>query len=322
MIMSIPMLKGWDFSDEEIQKTKEGNLMLMLDTETSNICNLNCPYCYRDEYSKKHVVLNNELSIKQRKKLIDEAKQLGCKAIKIVGAGEPLADPQFFEQIEDISHSGIIPLIFTNGILLTLEKAKKLFDLNCSIVLKFNSLNDDVQDELVGRQGYAKLRDKALKILMDVGFNKTKPTRLGFDSIIAKQNKNEILEMLRFCRKNNIFPMFKTFIPTGGALQYKEWEITKEELIDLFKKAQKIDEKEFGIVHKGQLPYIGGFPCTQWHYALFVDILGNVYTCPGSRILLGNIKEDSLIDIWNTHKAKEFRIKKYVSCPPREEYWN
>lgn len=320
--MSIPMLKGWDFSEKEIQKAKEGNLMLMLDAETSNICNLNCPYCYRDEYSKKHVVLNNELSIEQRKKLIDEAKQLGCKTIKIVGAGEPLADPQFFEQIEYISHSGIIPVVYTNGILLTKEKAKKLYDLNCSIMLKFNSLKDDVQDELVGRQGYTKLRDKTLKILIDVGFNKTKPTRLGFDSIIVKQNKNEILDMLRFCRKNNIFPSFKTFIPTGGALQYKEWEITKKELTEIYKDAQKIDEKEFGIKYGISLPYIGGFPCTQWHYALFVDILGNAYACPGSRILLGNIKEDSLIDIWNTHKAKEFRIKKYVSCPPREEYWN
>jgi MoaA/NifB/PqqE/SkfB family radical SAM enzyme len=233
-----------------------------------------------------------------------------------------LADPKFFEQIEYIYNSGIIPIIFTNGILLTEEKAKKLYDLNCSIMLKFNSLNVDIQDELVGRCGYTKMRDKALQILMDTGFNKTKPTRLGFDSIIVKQNKNEILDMLRFCRKNNIFPMFKTFIPTGGALQYKEWEITKNELIEIYKDAQKIDEEEFGIKYSLSLPYIGCFPCTQWHYALFVDILGNAYVCPGSRVLLGNIKENSLIDIWNTHKAKEFRIKKYVSCPPREEYWN
>ncbi|MFQ5474370.1 MAG: radical SAM/SPASM domain-containing protein [Candidatus Nanoarchaeia archaeon] len=320
--MSIPMLRGWDFSEEEIQKAKEDNLMLMLDAETSNVCNLNCPYCYRDEYSKKHVVLNNELSIEQRKKLIDEAKQLGCKTIKIVGAGEPLIDSLFFEQIEYISKSGIIPLIFTNGIALTEEKAKKLYDLNCSIVLKFNSLKNNIQDKLVGRKNYTKFRDKTLEILMKVGFNKSCPTRLGFDSVIVKQNKNEILDIFRFCRKNNIFPMFKTFIPTGGALQYKNWEISKNEAISIFKEAQKIDEKEFNIKHKGQLPYIGGFPCTQWHYALFVDILGNVYACPGSRVLLGNIKEDSLIDIWNTHKAKEFRTKKYVSCPPREEYWN
>ena len=68
MHMPIPMLKGWDFSKEEIQKTKENNLMLMLDTETSNVCNLNCPYCYRDEYSKKHIALDNKLSIEQRKK--------------------------------------------------------------------------------------------------------------------------------------------------------------------------------------------------------------------------------------------------------------
>ncbi len=96
-------------------------------------------------------------------------------------------------------------------------------------MLKFNSLKDDVQDELVGRQSYTILRDKTLKILINIGFNRYKPSRLGFDSIIVKQNKNEILDMLRFCRKNNIFPSFKTFFPTGGALQYKEWEIPKKD---------------------------------------------------------------------------------------------
>jgi len=318
---TIPLLKGWNFSEKEIQSTRKNNHLLLLDAETSNICNLNCPYCYRDEYTKKHIVLDNELTIKQRKKLIDEAKQLGCKAIKIVGAGEPLTDPKFFEQIEHIFHSGIIPVIYTNGILLTPEKAKRLYDLNCSIMLKFNSLKDEVQDELVGRQGYTKQRNKALQILIDAGFNKAKPTRLGFDSIIVKQNKGEIIDMLRFCRKNNIFPSFKTFIPTGGAIKLKKWEITKIELLDLYKKARLIDRKEFVIDYTLSLPYIGGFPCTQLYYGLFVDILGNVFPCPGSRVLLGNIKEKSLLEIWNSKKAKQIRSVEYNSCPPREKHW-
>ena len=250
------MLKGWDFSKQETKKAMEKNLILMLDTETSNICNLNCPYCYRDEYVKKHIVLTNETTIQQRKNLIDEAKLLGCKTIKIVGAGEPLADPYFFEQIEYISHSGMIPIIYTNGILLTKSNAKKLYELNCSIMLKFNSLKNNIQNTLVGRQDYTGSRDKALQLLIDLGFNKTNPTRLGFDSIIVKQNKDEILDMLRFCRKNNIFPSFKTFIPTGGALQYNEWEISKKELLEIYRKTQKIDEKEFNNKYKLTLPYI------------------------------------------------------------------
>ncbi len=321
MTTKIPMLKGWDFSEKEIEEAKKNNQMLMLDSETSNICNLNCPYCYRDEYEEKNKVLENELTIKQRKKLIDEAKKLGCKAIKIVGAGEPLIDPHFFEQIEHIFNLGITPIVYTNGITLTEKMAKKIFNLNCSIMLKFNSLEEEVQDKLVNRKDYTKSRNKALDNLIKIGFNKSTPTRLGFDSIITKQNKNEILKMFKFCREKNIFPSFKTFIPTGGALQYKDWEISKDELIKIYGDAKKIDEKEFNINGDLCLPYIGGFPCTQWHYALFVDILGNTYACPGSRTLLGNIKEKSLIAIWNSSKAREFRENRYKSCPPREEYW-
>lgn len=318
---TIPMLRGWNFSEKEIQSVRKDNHLLLLDAETSNICNLNCPYCYRDEYSKKHLTLTNELTLKQRKGLIKDASELGCKSIKIVGAGEPLADPFFFKQVEYISKVGIIPIIYTNGIMLSEGIAKKLFDLGCSIMLKFNSLDENVQDKLVGRKGYARLRNEALKILIKTGFNKSNPTRLGFDSIIVKQNKSEVFDMLRFCRKNNIFPSFKTFIPTGGAIKLKKWEITKKELLGLYKKAKLIDQKEFAIDYMLSLPYIGGFPCTQLYYGLFVDILGNVFPCPGSRFLLGNIKEESLSKIWNSKKAKQIRLVEYNSCPPREKYW-
>jgi len=51
------------------------------------------------------------------------------------------------------------------------------------------------------------------------------------------------------------------------------------------------------IIHEGNLPYAGGFPCKQLHFGLFVDIQGNVYACPGSRDLLGNLRESSLKEI-------------------------
>ena len=111
-------LRGWDFSEEKIEEAKKNNRLLMLDAETSNICNLSCSYCYRDEYGG-HKRLEDEINLKRRERLIDEAWDLGCETIKIVGAGEPLIDPDFFKQVEYISERGITPIVYTNCQLIT-----------------------------------------------------------------------------------------------------------------------------------------------------------------------------------------------------------
>ena len=92
-------------------------------------------------------------------------------------------------------------MIFTNGSLITKEIAEKLYDMDVSLIVKCNSLKEDTEDEMVGRKGYAKRRNAALKYLMDVGFNKTKPTRLGKDLVITKINEDEVYDSLRWCRR-------------------------------------------------------------------------------------------------------------------------
>jgi len=319
----IPMLKGWDFKDNEIQEALKNNLMLMLDTETSNLCNLWCLYCYRAEYGKQgKKVLWKEFDLNERKDLVDQAKDLRCRTIKIVGAGEPLIDKFFWFHVEYIHDVGITPVIFTNGIGLTKEDAMRLYDLDVSIIIKMNSLDEKIEDKIVGRKGYAKERDKALNNLISVGFNKSNPTRLGVDAVITKLNKDDIIKTFEFCRNNNIFPEFKSFIPTGASIKLKHWEVSKEELMKIFTEAKRIDKEKHGLEYDVTLPYIGGFPCKQLHFAMFVNILGEVYPCPGSRQLLGNIREKNLKDIWNGNKMKRIRNTTYNSCLPREEYWS
>ena len=44
---TVPILKGLDLTNTKLQKTEEENKMLLIDLETSNVCNLNCKYCFR-----------------------------------------------------------------------------------------------------------------------------------------------------------------------------------------------------------------------------------------------------------------------------------
>ncbi len=315
----IPVIKGLDLSNIKLQKNLNENKMLLVDIETSNICNLQCPYCFRDVYGTK-MALRNELTLEERLKLIKQARELGCETIKITGAGEPTIDKYFFEMVEYANKLGMWVITFTNGFTINKELAERLFSMGISLIVKCNSLKPEIEDKIVGKPGYAKRRNQSIKCLVDAGFNKTMPTRLGFDSVITNLNKQEIIENLRFCRKNNIFPLFRPMMPIGGAINVKEWEISKQEIITIYEKAREAD-KEFGLDYSLVLPYMGGVWCRQLHYALYVNILGEVFACTGSRKLLGNVKEKPLKKIWDGPKTKRIRETPYDSCPLRENYW-
>jgi len=332
----VPIIKGLDLSNEKLSKSLDENKMLLIDVETSNVCNLNCTYCFRDVYGTKDA-LKDELSLKERFNLMKQAKELGCETIKISGAGEPLIDPYFFDMVEFANKLGMWVISFTNGFVIDKWMAERMYKLNLSLIVKCNSKIPEIEDKMVGKEGYAERRNKSLKYLMDAGFNKAKPTRLGMDAVtrlgmdavtrlgmdavITKFNIKDIINNLKFCRENNIFPMFKPMMPIGGAKKLKDWEISKQETINLYEKARDFDRKNFDLNYKLVLPYMGGVWCRQLHYALYVNILGEVYVCTGSNKLLGNIRNSSLKNIWNGRNATKIRSAPYDSCPLREAYW-
>lgn len=317
---TVPVISGLALTNEELEKALDKGDMLLMDIETSNICNLNCLYCFRDVYGTKDK-LKNEMELKERLNLIKQAKELGCKTLKITGAGEPLIDKYFFDMVEYANKLGMTTMTFTNGMVIDKKMAEKLFNLGVSLIVKCNSMDPEIEDKMTGLAGYSEKRNKALNYLIEAGFNKTKPTRLGMDAVITQLNKGEIMKSFEFCRKNNIFPLFRPLMPIGGASKLKDWQISKQETIDLYEEASKIDEKNFNIIYKPKIPYIGGVWCRQLQYAMYVNILGEVYPCTGSKKLLGNIKKTPLKEIWNSVLVKKIRSTPYDGCPLRDKNW-
>src|SRR3989338_271046 len=316
----IPIIKGLNINNQQLNEAEKNNKMLLIDIETSNICNLNCQYCFRDVYGG-HIALKQELPLEKRLELIRQAKSIGCETIKITGAGEPFADKNIWPMIELSNQLGMWVLIFTNGSLITKEVAERLYKMNVSLIVKANSFDEQKEDKMVGRKGYAKIRNNVFDILFEMGFNKTIPTRLGRDLVIASINKEEVYDSLRWCRKNNVFPLFRPLMPIGAAKNLKDWMIPKEEIKQMYEKVREIDSKEFGLSYNLTLPYMGGIWCRQLLYAIYVNILGEAYACTGSKKLLGNFKEQSLAEVWSCKEAKRIRDTPYESCPLRESYW-
>jgi MoaA/NifB/PqqE/SkfB family radical SAM enzyme len=323
-------IDGWYFTKEEISECLKNSHMLNPSIDLSNKCNLNCPYCYvEDKDSLRKTRHNDELNFNQIINVIDELHSCGARTINIVGAGEPTIDTDFEEIIEHINTKKIKIVLFTNGIRLFNETTlvKFLQKNNVSVVIKYNSSKPDIQDLLVGRQGYTLKRDATLEMLIDLGFNSHYPTKLGIDVIVNKGNFKEVPQILKWCRENNIFPIIGGYIPSGrtfdgffcgyNSIKNQSFKrqrrivtllqpINNKEKNDLLLILKDID-RNFNITYPNNPAYYCGGICTQT-LGIYITFKGEIFPCISKKIkegnelkvqLLGNIKnEDSIINIW------------------------
>jgi MoaA/NifB/PqqE/SkfB family radical SAM enzyme len=328
-------MKGWDFSTAELRDAMEGKRMLNPAFElASNFCPWNCGFCFTEdplntEGTKRR--LNNEMTIAARLGLIEQAADLGTRSINFVGAGEPTIDPDFFKLLGEMKRLGITPIVYSEGALKLTDRdfVRRLFDTGATVVLKVNTLEDEAYQNAIvagpaGRktprqQNYFRARNRALEILIDEGFAGSDPTRLAFDTIICKENVEEILRIHRYARRNNIFVLFVNYLPSGRSTEVMHNAITREEQFAIFEQMAEIDRQEFGIEHRACFPYAGGVPCTIRGFGLYVKITGKVFDCPGESQEMGNFRDESLADIWK--RAHSIQSGFDGGCLPRKLFW-
>jgi len=339
-------LDAWTFHGEHIREAIEGKRVLNPSIDLSNICNLNCPYCYIEKagsLSKKKN--NNELSFEEYKIIIDKLIAAGAKTINIIGAGEPTIDKDFKKIVEYIKNLSIKVLIATNGIEIAKSESLLSFlnDIEASIVLKVNSFNSKLQDILVGRKGYSALRDKALEKLIFNGFNASKPTRLGINTLLMKANIDEIFGIFKYCRENNIAYIAGNYMPTGrteASVFQGEYLLKDKDNKELF---EPISVANYALIRQKIIKYdmdnnfpinspdayISGLPCIQG-LGIQIDNTGNIWHCPTRQQIIDgkliskeieNISSSiDFVNLWNSDNYLEsFRTSYKGVCPYKME---
>lgn len=339
-------LEAWTFTEQELEEAISGKRILNPSLDLSNACNLNCPYCFVepvDSLQKK--CKPTELSLGEIKQVIAIFADLGARTVNLIGAGEPLIDPNFTEVVQHVTHFGMRVLVATNG--LELVKNPHLIDLlhdiNASVVIKLNSFSPDIEDRMVGRSGYSAIRDKALACLLESGFARDKPTRLGANAVITKGNQSEIPSIHKYCRDHNICYAAGPYMPTGrteGSGFHGHAIITSAEEENILKETSggTLDQlrtelsrwdAEHGFPVIENAAYTSGLPCTQ-SLGVYVDIQGMVWHCPAKQqFIKGRLKSSPLITIQgsivslpqvqtNTYLS-EHRYKYNGSCPYKLE---
>lgn len=140
-------------------------------------CNLSCGYCF--EYDKRAKPVNTEV-LKSR---IDELKRLKVAFVTLNG-GEPLLHPDIAQLVAYIYDQGMIPMINSNGWLLT---ENKIVELNNAGLFGIQISCDSIEDNDITQKSLKRLLPKLELLKKHAGF------KVRVNGVLGSGNGNEVL---------------------------------------------------------------------------------------------------------------------------------
>jgi len=281
---------GEEFSATEIAEAVADGRLLSMEIEFNQSCNFRCVYCYAAD----NPVRRDELSLEEFRDLIGQARELGARKIIILG-GEPLLYPHLLEMIGFIRDLGMDVELFTNGSLMTPELAHRFFELKVRLVLKMNTLDEELQDTLAGRPGAFHEIQKALRVVQAAGY--PAPERpLGVSSIICRQNIGELPQLWQWLRDQGILPYFEMITPQGEARSHHMLEPDPRKIEEFFHLIAELDRTKYGRDWDPKPPLVGG-ECLRHQFSCAVNSEGFVQSCVGITIPIGNVRQLRLKEI-------------------------
>jgi len=147
--------------------------------DITNDCNLNCEGCYAGN-SKK----GKDPSLESLDKLVAEAKDAGVSSVAFSG-GEPLLRTKEVVELEK-RHPELSYVVFTNGTLLTEEKAQEFLTTGAATFFLFHlEGNIENTNKCMGEDVFQK-SVKSMAILKEMGIP------FGFSIMINQLNFNEV----------------------------------------------------------------------------------------------------------------------------------
>lgn len=336
---------GWGLSRDILHSKYSTNnySLLTIDIDFGTKCSLNCPHCFK----KNNYSLNDRiLEFKDVKEIILEAKKLGLRFIKILGAGEPFENSELIALLRFTTSLDIHVAIFTKGHVLgsdfltkkyfskygitkSKELVSHLYELKTSILFGFNSFEEQVQNTFVGNPkefNYFTLRNNALLSLVDAKFNKystQEATRLALvASPIKLININENFDIYKWGHERNMYVVTCPTVYSGlGKNEYislkSNFNHFMEKLEELYvniynwavlRSLISIDE----ILQDGISLYAGGHPCNQVAGGFYITYKGNILRCPGFDI------SESISNIIDYRSLKEAWVNSGNYCLAQE----
>lgn len=287
------------------------DLMISSMTKDGNWnCNQKCLHCYAtgQTYADK-----KELSTDEWKQIIDECRKYYIPQLTFTG-GEPTRRDDLVELIDYAKW--FITRLNTNGVLLTEELCKKLYDASLdSVQITFYSSNKDEHNKLVGANNFDKTVE-GIKNAINANLS------ISINTPLCSLNKNYV-DTLKYLHELGIkYVSCSGLIVTGNAQkeESKRTQLSEEELYNILKDACKYANENLmeisftspGWINEDKLRKLGlDIPsCGACLSNMAIAPDGEVVPCQSwltKDAGLGNMLTTKWEDIWNNPKCKKQR---------------
>ena len=234
-----------------VVKDKYERPIISLRITLTNRCNVNCLYCHHDGMVKS----KDEMTADELYTICKIAKKIGVKKIRLSG-GEPLLKKDIVEIVEKIASLDFKDIsMTTNGILLE-KYAQDLKDAGLDRVnVSLDTLNRETF-EFITKKDYLEDAKKGILKAIEVGLYPVK-----INMVIMKDiNQNEIDDMFKFCKENDIVLQLIELIESENCDDDKFSEDYHYKLDDIEKELADIadDVRERKFMQGRKKYYIGG----------------------------------------------------------------
>lgn len=189
--------------------------------EMTQSCNLACVHC---RAGAGRQALPDEMTFQEGKKLIDGVRSVGTPILIMTG-GEPLLRKDFFELAQYGVSRGLRVVLATNGVLVDMDMAKKIF----AVGIKRVSISIDgptAQDHDAFRQVIGAF-DASLTGIENL---RRASVQVQINTTLTKKNRDKLPEIMRLAEElgATAFHVF-LLVPTGRARQMSGEEMGPEQ---------------------------------------------------------------------------------------------
>jgi len=282
--------------------------------EVTGKCNLNCKYCFNE-------ITNYDIPISKLKDILDQTDKMNVFEVCITG-GEPFIREDIFEILDYASRKNYVLLIVTNGTLLTPNNIKILDEMGLinSIQISLDSSDENTHNSVRGLFTETMLALKEIKKV-----SSSLPT-IGI--VIHRQNYGNICNSLQSLSEYCSGFHLMNIQVSNEALKHKnDLFLNSSTLSETWKEIErfsrrnsiKVDIDDYDLKKIETARFTG---CTAGKTKVAITPELNVIPCDMARsLIIGNLNEMTLEQIWNSDKANEIRNLDIEPCYNLNKEW-
>ena len=269
-------------------------------------CHLKCQQCYLVENPRE------ELSTEKIKDVIDQLAKSGALWLTFTG-GEPLLRSDIIELLTYAKTKGFVITIFTSGTpCANPDRVKRLKEAGLhKASISFYAADPKKHDTVTLLPGSHAQTVEGIKNLRAAGIQvelKYLQMSLNRDEFMAtKALAQELDASFRYS--------FNVTACHDGRRDPMELQVKEEELVSIYHQIADRAPKDPHIGRSVNKPDVNALACSAGHSRVSIGVDGKVYGCVDLNLPVGNIKEQSLQEIWQGDKIKEIRNLKNFSHP-------